>query len=154
MASVTECPVPEGSLLAKFGGPGDYRDCFMRDVPNADGREVTLADFIERFYCSAAFLPERMILRAISGPSSRADARAFARGEADRFGAWRLVERNETEMLALSRETNTASWFKVEPHGQKTRLLFGSWVGGIDNSRWRAMLRAHVWYSRFLLAGM
>ncbi|MEM7701586.1 MAG: hypothetical protein AAF251_06575 [Pseudomonadota bacterium] len=152
MSAVIECDVPEGSLLATFGGPADYRDCFYRDVTGA----VALPDFIERFYCSGAFLPERMILRVIAGPSTRADARAFALGQADRFGAWQLVERNETEALFHSKDTGTASWFCVEPDAQKTgaqntRLYFGSWVGGIGDSGWKALMSAHVWYSKQLL---
>ena len=162
MSAVIDCHVPEGSLLATFGGPADYRDCFYRDVMGA----VALPDFIERFYCSGAFLPERMILRAIAGPSTRADARAFARGETDRFGAWKLVERTDlsscsaavgrknAEALFHSKDTGTASWFAVEPQEQGTRLLFGSWVGGIGDSGWKSMLRAHVWYSRFLLGAV
>lgn len=219
MAKVTGCDVPAGSLLARFGGQGDakaqdYRDCFYRDVPNFDGREVTLAEFIERFYRSAAFLPERLVLKAIAGPSSRAVARAFARGETDRFGAWEMVERRSAtsgpqgrpparsdategrvsedslrgrtappaleakqtkldEALLESRGTGTASWFAVEPIAlkqrsgsaekdssssaavaHKTRLYFGSWVGNLEQSGWRSMLRAHLWYSRWLLGGV
>ena len=62
MAKITACEVPEGSLLAQFGGPQDYRDCFCREVPG----EVTLAQYIERFYSSMAFGPERVILRLIA----------------------------------------------------------------------------------------
>ncbi|MEL7519009.1 MAG: hypothetical protein AAFN48_08645 [Pseudomonadota bacterium] len=170
MSAVTQCDVPAGSLLAQYGGPADYRDCFYRDVSGV----VNLPDFIERFYSSSAFLPERMILRVIAGPSTRADARAFARGQTDRFGAWQLVERTDlssssgvedgpqgqpvgrknAEALFHSKDTGTASWFKVEPTGSGTRFLFGSWVGGIGDSGWKALMRAHVWYSRFLLRGV
>ena len=58
MAMVTACEVPEGSLLAAYGGAEDYRDCFCREVAG----DVSLADFIEHFYCSMAFRPERIIL--------------------------------------------------------------------------------------------
>ena len=154
MATVTARAVPEGSLLAEFGGPEDYRDCFTRDVPNTDGRAVSLPDYIERFYCSIAFQPERMVLGLLTGHSSSEDARAVARGEADRFGAWKLVERRETEALLESKGTNTASWFMVEPLANGTRLYFGSWVGNLDQSGWKAMLRPHVWYSRLLLGAV
>lgn len=150
MASVSAHAVLEGSLLAEFGGPGDYRDCFARDVPG----EVSLADFIERFYCSMAFLPERAVLGLIGGHSSSSDARAVARGEADRFGAWEVVARRDREALLNSKGTGTASWFAVEPLDHGTRLLFGSWVGNLDQSGWKAMLRPHVWYSRFLLGAV
>ena len=141
MATVTARAVPKGSLLAEFGGPEDYRDCFIRDVPG----EVSLAEFIERFYCSLAFLPERLVLRLITGRSSSEDASAVARGEADRFGAWKLVERSGDQALLESKGTNTASWFMVESIGEGTRLYFGSWVGNLDQSGWKSMLRPHVW---------
>ena len=85
MANVTACDLPEASLLAKFGGPMDYRDCFLREVSG----KVTLEAYIERFYSSMAFAPERVILSLIGrskGWNASADAiRALARGEADRF---------------------------------------------------------------------
>ncbi|MEO1221338.1 MAG: hypothetical protein AAFY42_08310 [Pseudomonadota bacterium] len=150
MTSVTAIDVPAGSLLAQFGKEGDYRDCFVRDVRG----EVSLETYIERFYHSRAFLPERLILKALGKPASSADATAFARGETHRFGVWKLVERAETEMLALSKDTNTASWFSVETGAQGTRLYFGSWVGSIGESGWKALLKPHVWYSRELLGAV
>ena len=93
MVKITSCEVPEGSLLAQFGGPQDYRDCFSREVPGV----VTLAQYIERFYSSMAFGPERMVLGLIGrakGWDASSDAiRALARGDADRFGAWEVIER-------------------------------------------------------------
>lgn len=150
MAKVTPCDVPEGSLLAAFGGPDDYRDCFYRDVPG----EVTLAEYLERFYCSAAFRPERLALGLIGHGASNADAKALANGEADGIALWRVVERRDNEVLLEAGRTNTASWFAVETRGSVTRLLFGSWVGGIKQSGWRVMLSAHVWYSKLLLGGV
>ena len=150
MAKVIARAVPDGSLLAQFGGPADYRDCFSRDVPG----EVSLPDFIERFYRSAAFRPERVVLGLIGRGASDADARAVARGEADGIAVWKVVERRDGEALLESKGTGTASWFAVEPLDGGTRLLFGSWGGSIGESGWKAMLRPHVWYSRFLLAGV
>ena len=154
MAKVTPCDVPEGSLLAGFGGPEDYRDCFYRDVPNIDGRAVSLSDYLERFYCSAAFRPERLALGLVGHGASNADAKALARGEADGIALWKVVERRDTEALLEAGRTNTASWFAVEPRGDRTRLLFGSWVRGIEDSGWRVMLNAHVWYSKLLLGSV
>lgn len=92
-ARVSACEVPEGSLLATYGGPQDYRDCFVREVPG----EVSLAQYIERFYSSMVFAPERIVLGFVGrakGWDASADAiRALARGDADRFGAWEVVER-------------------------------------------------------------
>ncbi|WP_128891190.1 hypothetical protein [Erythrobacter sp. HKB08] len=150
MAKATSCEVPEGSLLQGFGAPGDYRDCFALEVPG----EVSLADYIERFYCSPAFLPERLALRLIAGRASRSDARALARGEAGSFAVWEVVERSSTEILLHSKGTGTASWLAVKPLEGNTRLLFGSWVGGLESSGWRFMERPHHWYSRWLLGGV
>lgn len=150
MASITACDVPPDSLLAGFGGPDDYRDCFAREVAG----QVSLEDYIERFYCSMAFRPERVILGLIGRGATNADARALARGETDRIAVWKVAERRENQILLEAPSTNTASWLAVEPAGGKTRLLFGSWVGGIENSGWRVMLGPHQWYSRVLLGGV
>ena len=162
MSAVTPCDVPEDSLLARYGGPADYRDAFYRDVAGL----VDLAHYLYRFYRSTAFLPERMVLHTITRRASSADARAIARGETDTFGVWRVVERTDlssssgavgredAEALLESKGTGTASWFKVEPAGDTTRLYFGSWVGNLDQSGWKALQGAHVWYSKFLLGSV
>lgn len=160
MAKLRAIAVPEGSLLARFGGAQDYRDAFCREVAG----DVTLGAFITRFYCSAAFRPERVLLGLLGHGASSADAEALAKGETDRFAVWKVVERRETEILLHSPGTGTASWLAVEGPpsssseavGQTSagrKLLFGSWVGALDQSGWRFMLRPHQWYSRVLLGG-
>ena len=89
MVRVIACDVPEGSLLAGYGGPGDYRDCFCREVPGI----VSLAEFIERFYCSMAFRPKRLALGLMGRSASNADARALARGKTDCIAVWEVIER-------------------------------------------------------------
>lgn len=150
MALVTACEVPPDSLLAGFGGPEDYRDCFCRTVPGA----VDLATLIERFYCSPAFRPERVVLGLIGRGASNADALALARGETDRIAVWQVVARREGQILLESRDTGTASWLAVEPLARQTRLRFGTWVGNLGQSMWRAMERPHRWYSRLLLGSV
>lgn len=159
MMTVRQCPVPQGSLLESYGGAGDYRDCFERGVPG----EISLEDFIYRFYRSRAFLPERLVLKALGKPASTADARALAGGKTDHFGVWKVAGRLADQILLESKPTGTASWFAVEAIdggeqsssseavGQHTRLFFGSWVGSIGESGWKAMLEPHLWYSRALL---
>ena len=113
MAKVTACAAPESSLLAEFGGPEDYTDCFYRDVPG----EVSLPEFIERFYCSTAFLPEQLILKVLRTPASSADVRALASGEADRFGAWKVVGRRGGARFCWNPRTRTPragfAWSRV-----------------------------------------
>jgi hypothetical protein len=162
MPRVTACAVPEGSLLAEFGGPQDYRDCFAREVPGT----VTLEAYIERFYCSMAFRPERLVLGLLGRGASNADAKALARGEADGIAVWKVVARRQREILLESKGTGTASWLAVESLGDAssssaaigqtttTRLRFGSWVGSLDQSAWRFMALPHVLYSRVLLGGV
>ena len=126
MSRVVACDVPQDSLLARYGGERDYRDCFYRDEPSEGTAPQDLPTFVERFYRSAAFWPERALLHVLTRQASSADARALARGEADRFGVWELVERRDSEMLLASKDTGTASWFAVKPTGTGTLLYFGS----------------------------
>ena len=149
MGKVRAIAVPEGSLLAGFGGPDDYRDAFCREVAGT----VSLEQFIERFYCSMAFRPERLVLGLIGRGASNADASALARGEANGIAVWEVVERTDSEILLESKDTGTASWLAVEAGETGTKLLFGSWVGSLNDSGWRFMFHPHQWYSRLLLGG-
>ena len=123
-------------------------------MANPAGREVTLADYIERFYCSMAFRPERLVLGLIARGATDADARALARGETDRIAVWEVVERDDKQILLHAKGTGTASWLAVEPGPSSTRLLFGSWVGNLKQSWWRFTAHPLQWYSRALLAGV
>ncbi len=149
MGSVRAIAVPEGSLLAGFGGPDDYRDAFCREVAG----EVSLEQFIARFYAGAAFRPELLVLGLIGRGASSAEIKALARGESNSIAVWQVVERTQSEILLHSKDTGTASWLAVKPSSSGTRLLFGSWVGHVGQSGWRLMLRPHRFYSRVLLAG-
>lgn len=149
MGSVRQVEVQPDSLLARYGSAQDYRDCFAREVAG----NVTLEQFIERFYCSAAFRPERFVLGLFGRGANNADACALARGETDRFAVWKLVERSPTAILLHSKDTGTASWLAVEAGADATTLYFGSWVGNLGQSGWRFMQQAHVMYSSVLLEG-
>lgn len=175
MSAANPCDVPKGSLLAEFGPESAYRDCFYRDQSHASGQPTTLEAFVTRFYSSAAFRPERFILGLVGHAGSDADAQALARGEADQFAVWRVVERRgpspigepgETdaptgaptsaptggELLLQDKTGATASWLSVQPRETHTRLLFGSWVGRPDKPLVKALMPFHRWYSRRLLA--
>lgn len=155
--------LPPGSLLAEFCGPEDYRDCFERTVPG----NVSLGELIERFYCSMAFRPERVLLGLIGRGASNLDAAALARGEADGIAAWKVVGRREPprssskavaqqghEILLQDFQGATASWLSVRPGADAaTALLFGSWVGKPDRALIKALMPFHRWYSRVLLGG-
>ncbi|MCK0129491.1 hypothetical protein [Erythrobacter sp. F6033] len=147
---VEQIDVPAGSLIARFGVESDYRDCFAREVSGA----VSLSEFIERFYCSAAFRPERLALGLIGRGASNADAMRLASGEAKSFAAWNVVERSSSEILLRDFSGATASWLSVQPTGEgSTRLFFGSWLAKPDRPLIKATIPIHVWYSKVLLAG-
>ncbi len=111
MTKITAIPVPQGSLLAEFGPPPDsttqpYRDCFVRRETDA----VTLEQFVERFYCSWAFRPERLALGLIGRGASSADARRLARGETENFAAWTVIDRRSaSDFLAEHGPEGSAS---------------------------------------------
>lgn len=150
MSQVRQIDVPPDSLLAQFGDETSYRDCFARNVPGI----VTLPQLIERFYGSVVFAPERAVLGLLGKPVSSAAAENLASGTAECFGVWKVVGRRQDQILLESKGTGTASWLSVQRGKDETRLLFGSWVGNIGQSGWRALLKAHLWYSRALLGGV
>ncbi|WOE75261.1 hypothetical protein [Alterisphingorhabdus coralli] len=150
MTSIESIPVPPDSLLAQFGPAHASRDCFARTVPGT----VSLTDFVERFYCSWVFRPERLALGLIGHGASNADARQLAHGKAQRFSAWNVIERRDTEILLQDVLGATASWLAVQYHGETTTLLFGSWVGKPSQNRSRILGPFHRWYSRVLLGGV
>ena len=149
MTKIEAVPLPDDSLLARFGAPEAYRDCFRREVPG----QVSLEQFIERFYCSRAFRPERILLGLISKGASNLDAKRLANGEVQRFAAWNVVEHNDAEILLQDFRGTTASWLCVRPLETSTELLFGSWVGEPERGIVKALMPFHRWYSRVLLGG-
>ena len=150
MSKVSACPVPEGSLLAGFGEPGDYRDCFQKSIP----RSVALPELICRFYCSPAFRPERLALSLIGKGASNVDAEALSAGSVESFAAWHVVERRADEILLQDFSGATASWLGVHSQGDTTQLRFGSWIAKPDRLVVKALLPLHRAYARVLLGGV
>lgn len=157
MPAIETRPLPQDSLLARHSAPGDHTDCYAAEVPGAVG----LAGLIEAFYTSRGFLPERLFLSLLVRGASKADARALARAETERFAAWRVEARGEHELLLQDYLGRTRSWLRAEPLARGgTRLWFGSGVirregqgGGARTERtlFRALLPLHAAYSRVLL---
>ncbi|MEM1053632.1 MAG: hypothetical protein AAGI28_16225 [Pseudomonadota bacterium] len=169
MGQIRKVDVPAGSLLAQFGPAGAYRDCFCQEI---DG-PATLEQFVEHFYSSWAFTPERIALAVIDRGASTEDARRLAYGETDIFAMWKVVERRQHELLLQDFRGATATWLSVQPgevtfpdgddaddpqgrmvRQTHTRLLFGSWVGRPERRVVKALMPFHRWYSRMLLAGV
>lgn len=156
---ITDATPPANSLLAALQAERRaFADAYWLDLP---GPAVELAAFVEAFYTTRLFKLERLVLRLAGLPSSDASARAVARGETERFAAWRVLTRREPELLLIDVHARTCSWFQVEPlSGGSARLWFGSAViparlsaSGEAELGWLfdALLGFHRRYSRALL---
>lgn len=152
-ASVREGSLPSKSLLAAYRVEGGHVDCYIADLPHP----VDLPRLITAFYTSMAFRPERWLLGVLLG--KRADNRDVARlaaGEVERFSAWSVEARTDTEILLCDFQGKTRSWLMVTPQGTGTRIYFGSAVvparSRTDRAAFSALLWFHRWYSRRLLS--
>lgn len=157
MSSITRRELPAGALLRSYAAKGAYTDCFAAEMPV----RVSFDAFVEAFYTSTAFRPERLILGLIGKASNDADARRLACGEAETFAAWSVEARAPDQILLCDFLSRTRSWLMVEAIEGGTRLYFGSAVVpvGIGSGRARlgfpfnAMIPFHGIYSRVLLGG-
>ena len=152
------CELPADALLRRYRDRG-YTDCWALDIAGL----VTHAQFVEAFYTTPVFRLERWILRlAISRPSSDADARRLACGEADRFAAWTVEARAPDQLLMCDVVQRTRSWLMVSPSTTPghTTLWFGSAVVAVEDphmgerrlgATYSALLGFHKLYSRILL---
>jgi hypothetical protein len=151
-------PLPPDSLLARHSRAGDHADCYTIDVPGAVGLEA----FVEAFYTSRGFLPERLFLYLVGRGASAADARMLAQGGTACFAAWQVEARAERELLLRDYLGRTRSWLYAEPlPSGGTRLHFGSGIirregdGAGDRAErglFRLLLPFHARYSRLLLS--
>jgi hypothetical protein len=147
--------LPESALLAAHARRGAYTDCFSLTVPG----QVDLATWVEAFLTGRLFRLERRVLALVRLPSTDDQARALARGEADRFAAWRLEARTADELLLDAGQTRL--WLSVQPRPgptPATTLRMGSAVlpmrpGGGFGFLFHALIGLHLRYSRWLLTG-
>ena len=152
---IEEIAAPKGTLIDQYAErEGHYTDCFETPV----SMPVALADFIFAFYTQPLFRAERLVLRiAARQTSTDAEVRALADGRAQDFAVWQAEARNETELLMADRSGRTLSWLMVTD----TALRFGSVVVPVRTKSgkltlgpvFHSLLKAHVVYSRALLAG-
>lgn len=155
--TIRTCPLPPGSLLARYAAAGAYTDCYAAELP----RKVTQAEFVQAFYSGAVFRIERLLIRLfLSRPSTDEQVRQLAAGEASEFAAWRVEGRTPDELLLCDIAGRTRSWLMVSAHGAGTRLHFGSAVvperdratgEGRMGFVFQALLGFHKVYSRVLL---
>jgi hypothetical protein len=149
--------LPESALLQRYREAGAYTDCYAVDV----AAPVTQAEYVEAFYTTWVFKLERAILATlVAKPSTDAEARALALGEADAFAAWRVEARTEDQLLLCDYRGRTCSWLMATPVAGGTRLHFGSAVVPVTDPRtgrkamggaFAALLGFHKLYSRVLL---
>lgn len=152
---VIRTALPPDALLQAHAAAGAYTDCYAINAQ----RPVTHAEFVEAFYTTAVFRPERWLLATLlARPSSDAQARQLAQGGIDTFAAW-TVERRAPNQLLLA-AGRTRSWLMTAtptaPDGAATMLYFGSAVVPRRGSRrmgwsFSALLGFHRLYSRVLL---
>jgi len=127
MNSVQSGELPKGALLEKYKLDGSYTDCYFVDLPKL----VSHTEYIEAFYTTAIFKVERQVLALLARrPSSDSDAKSLARGEASRFAAWSVEQREPNQLLLCDFLGRTRSWLMsvtaTEGHQSSTRLYFGS----------------------------
>ena len=154
---VREVALPEGSLLRRYAGGDGYADAYATETD----RRVSFETFVESFYATWLFGLERVVLTVVGRPSNAAQARALAHGESDRFAAWTVEARTDSQLLLADDTGRTRSWLMCEVlAGGGTRLYFGSAVvPRVDpqtgerrmGTGFRALLGFHRQYSRALL---
>lgn len=158
MRSIEPRPLPAHALLARYAGGSNYIDGFS----TALARPVTLGAFIEAFYTSWLFKLERAVLAGLLAcPSTDAEAAELAAGKRERFAAWTVEARTDTQILLCDLRGRTRSWLMVESGAAPgTRLYFGSAIVSANPGRsgraapgtgFRALLGFHRLYSRALL---
>src|SRR5262245_22419080 len=112
MSGVRACALPPGALLQSYRASGAYADCYAADVPF----QASHAAFVEAFYTTAAFRPERLLLAWFaSRPSTDAQAAQLGRGEIEKFAAWKVEARAPDQLLLRDFTGRTRSWLMVAP---------------------------------------
>ncbi len=152
--TIEACNVPADSLLYPYAAE-HYADCYTTTVP----RDTDLARYIEAFYNSYGFRPERVLLGFLGRRADNSSTAALATGQTRQFSAWQVEQRLEAELLLADMSGATRSWLRVESVSPGlTRLYFGSAVvsrSGADGQRpplFQLLTPFHKFYSRVLLA--
>lgn len=161
VAAVLACPLPDATLLEAYRQRGAFTDCYRTTTPGI----VTLEHFVHAFYVSPLFKVERLILaKAVSLPSTDAEAGELAAGRRGDFAAWRVEARTERELLLTDVRGRTRSWLMVSREAStpgKTNLWFGSAIVPETDPAsgkprlglvFRLLGGFHRWYSVALLA--
>ena len=109
---ITPSDLPIGALLGTYRDAGAYTDCYAVDM----SQPVSQADYVEAFYTTWVFKLERWVLAMfVSKPSTDAQARALASGQADAFAAWSVEGRSGNQLLMCDFQRRTRSWLMSVP---------------------------------------
>ncbi len=158
MPPITRCDLPPGALLRRYAESGAYTDCFAADIAT----RVPFEAYVDAFYTSAAFRPERLILGLIGKGSNDADVRRLAHEGAVTFAAWSVEARAPDQVLLRDFLSRTRSWLMLAPAADGgVRLYFGTaivpvGVGAGEGQLgfpFNALLGSHQLYARILLSG-
>jgi hypothetical protein len=154
---VREIPLPDDALLQRYANSNGFADAYAVEIE----RNVSFATFVQAFYSTGTFVPERLVLSVLGRRSSKEQLVAMALGEQQRFAAWTVEARDESQVLLRDDTGRTRSWLMSEPlPGGGTRLYFGSAVVARADLRtgersmgagFNALLGFHRAYSRALL---
>jgi|SRR5690606_23622429 len=158
MPTIQTCSLPPQSLLSRYAGDGAFTDCRATQL----ARPVSQPAFVEALYLGALMRIERKLMGwFLARPSSSADVRELATGNAATFAAWHVEARTPNELLLQDVTGRTRSWLMSEAVPGGTRLYFGSAVlpivhpeTGARRMGWvfQSLLGFHALYSRLLLA--
>lgn len=149
---IDEVTPPEDALISPFVvAEAHYTDAFVTQAPEG----ATFAAYVEAFYTTLIFKAERCILSLAGMKSSDAEAAALAAGTADRFAAWQVEARRDSELLMAQKDGPTKSWLAL----QDGKLWFGSVVVPVERRGrltlgpvFHSLMPAHKIYSRVLLS--
>lgn len=155
--SVSEVPLPSGTLLQEFVDRGEYTDCFAVHVPGV----VAFSEYVQSFYTTRLFKAERLILKwLVSRPSTDEEAKKVSRNEIHSFAAWNEHSRSDNQLIMMDLRQQTCSWFMLVPKTNGSQLYFGSAVmrnqetSSGKEMKWtyRCLMGFHRLYSRALLS--
>ncbi|MEP5155338.1 hypothetical protein [Planktotalea sp.] len=158
MTRIDHIPLPPHAFLDRFSSEaGAHTDCYVTEVP----AHVDLERFIATFFDTWVFRLERKLLAIFARQSSgQEDVKALAHGASEKLAMWRLVERDENQILLRVGDGPIRSWLMRSDLQAGTQLYFGSALLAVAKDKRgnpsvgffaNALMGFHRLYSRILL---
>lgn len=159
MFAVSKCAIPDGALTRPYAAQhGVSVDCYKAEVCG----DVSLEEFVGRFYRGRLFKMERWLIEKVVGAtSSEEQLENLLQQKSTKFSAWAQIAREPAQMIMRDYQGKTCSWFMTAPHEAGTTLYFGSIVNpdgrsghveGVSKMIFTLLLPLHGLYSRLLLS--